>query len=234
MPPLHEPELQDAPAVPWRAREGVIILIFSLLTGMFFSLLAAAMIKDKDLLRLVVTIVIEASLAAWVLLWLRMRYGLGARALGLRVSVQDVGIGFFGGLVGLGVTSAVSQIVDEIYRAVTDNKLKAPEQLPKSLPGGRVALAILAVAIVAPIAEEFFFRGFLYQALRRWRGPGQAAVLSALFFAIAHGAPVLIIAIFPLGIVLAYLFERQGSSVTATIAAHAIFNSIGLAFLLRN
>ena len=233
VPPLPTPQLQEAPAVPWRALEGIPILIFSLLTGIFFTMLAAVTIEDRDTLQLVATIIIEASLAGWVVLWLRLRHGVGARALGLRFSAEDVWTGLIGGLVGFAVAGAAGSILESIYRAITDKALEAPEQLPKSLPGGRVALAILAVTVVAPIAEEFFFRGFLYQALRKWKGVTGAMLLSAFFFSLAHGHPVLILAIFPLGIVLAYLYERRGSSLTAAIAAHALFNSIGVIFLLR-
>ena len=109
--------------------------------------------------------------------------------------------------------------------------MKEPEQLPSSLSGSRILLAFIAVVIVAPLAEELFFRGFLYQALRKWRGVAQATVLSALLFAVAHGHPLLIAGIFPLGIILAYVFEKR-NSLTATIATHAFFNGISLILIV--
>jgi uncharacterized protein len=226
--PQYAPEVQQ---VPWRAREGLLILLFSILTGLFFSALAASIIDDSDTLQLVVTILIEASLGMWVLLWVRLRHQVGLAALGLKLRIEDVGAGFLAALLGLGASAAVSNLVISFYRAVSNREVKEPEQLPSALSGGRIALAFLAVVVVAPLAEELFFRGFLYQALRKWRGVGQAVVLSALLFAVAHGHPILIAGIFPLGIILAYTFEKRGS-LTATIAAHAFFNGISLILIL--
>lgn len=231
VPPIPQPELEDAPAVPWRAREGLLIVLFSLLTGFFFSILAAATIEDRDTLQLVATILIEASLAAWVLIWVKLRHGAGLVSLGWRFRAEDIGTGFLAALLGLGASAAVSQVVISIYERLASKQLEQPEQLPESLSGGRVALAALAVVIVAPIAEELFFRGFLYQALRKWRGVPGAMVLSAFLFALAHGHPILILGIFPLGIILAYLFQRR-NSIAATIAAHAFFNGISLILIL--
>ena len=49
----------------------------------------------------------------------------------------------------------------------------------------RLALIVLAVA-VAPIAEEFFFRGMLHNALRRRIHPILAAVVSGTVFGLIH------------------------------------------------
>lgn len=232
VPPLPTP--QQAPEdtqVPWRAREGFLILILSLLSGAFFSALAASRIEDRDTLTLVVTIIIEANLGAWVLLWVRLRHRVGLKALGWNFRLEDVGSGFLAALLGLGATAAASNLAISLWRAVSNSDVEQPEQLPNSLTGGRVALAVIAVVIVAPIAEELFFRGFLYQALRKWRGVPQGVLLSGLIFAVAHGHPLLIIGIFPLAIILAYLFQRR-NSLAAVIAAHAFFNGISLIILL--
>ena len=42
------------------------------------------------------------------------------------------------------------------------------------------------VAVVAPIAEEFFFRGFFFGALRNWRGLWPAAIITGLVFGAIH------------------------------------------------
>jgi uncharacterized protein len=232
VPPLPTPQqTPEDTQVPWRAREGILILILSLLSGFFFSALAASAIEDRDTLQLVVTIIIEANLGMWVVLWVRLRHRVGPRALGWNFKLEDVGSGFLAALLGLGASAAASNLVISLYRAVSNNKVEQPEQLPTSLTGSRVALAVIAVVIVAPIAEELFFRGFLYQALRKWRGVPQATVLSGFLFALAHGHPLLILGIFPLGIILAFLFQRR-NSLAATIAAHAFFNGISLIILL--
>jgi len=59
----------------------------------------------------------------------------------------------------------------------------------------------------------------------------QAMVLSALFFGVAHLSPVIIPAIFALGLVLAYTFQKRGS-LAATITAHMTYNLVGFLYLV--
>ena len=49
----------------------------------------------------------------------------------------------------------------------------------------RIMIIVLAVAL-APIAEEFIFRFFLYGVLKRYFGRGVGLVVNALLFAAVH------------------------------------------------
>ena len=53
---------------------------------------------------------------------------------------------------------------------------------------GSVGLAAIAVlvTVVAPVAEEFLFRGYVFSALRNWRGILPAAVVTGLLFGAVH------------------------------------------------
>ena len=89
---------------------------------------------------------------------------------------------------------------------------------------------VLLIALVAPIAEEIFFRGMLFGGLRRRMSTIPAAGLSALVFGGLH-ATTGISAVPPLivfGFVLALLYEKTGSVVPG-ILAHALNNSLALA-----
>jgi membrane protease YdiL (CAAX protease family) len=90
-----------------------------------------------------------------------------------------------------------------------------------------VVLAI-ALVVVAPVAEEIFFRGIVYNAWLREFGVWRAVVGSAALFALIHGSIFVIPAIFGLGIALALLYRRTGS-LPASMAMHATFNGITLA-----
>lgn len=98
-------------------------------------------------------------------------------------------------------------------------------------PLAAVALA-LAVIVVAPVTEEFFFRGFFYRALRTrlgvpWAAAIDGAVFAALHFESFSSLPVLpVIAVF--GVVACLLYERTGS-LFAVIAVHALFNTVATA-----
>jgi membrane protease YdiL (CAAX protease family) len=83
------------------------------------------------------------------------------------------------------------------------------------------------VCVVAPIAEELFFRGFLFGALRK-HGLWLAALVSGITFGLVHvsSSPIgFIVPLAALGVILALLYERTGS-LYPPIALHALNNSI--------
>lgn len=91
-----------------------------------------------------------------------------------------------------------------------------------------LVLLMLLIAVVAPIAEELFFRGMLYPLLRRrWSAP-MAIVLNGLLFALIHVIPVILPGLFFVGLVLAWVRERSGS-LWPCILLHALQNGIVLA-----
>ena len=92
----------------------------------------------------------------------------------------------------------------------------------------------LFVCAVAPMAEEFFFRGFLFGILRRiggdQAGPWIAAVIVGLLFGLAHydsAQPEFLIPLGFLGFVLCIVRWRTGS-LYPCMALHAINNCIAL------
>jgi membrane protease YdiL (CAAX protease family) len=95
-------------------------------------------------------------------------------------------------------------------------------------------LAVLAIVILAPIAEELFFRGVVYNAWLREGGRRYALVGSAALFAVIHLSLVAIVPIFLLGLALAWIYRRT-ANLLAPIAMHATVNgiSVALALLVR-
>jgi membrane protease YdiL (CAAX protease family) len=90
-----------------------------------------------------------------------------------------------------------------------------------------VAVAFL-VAVVAPIAEEFFFRGFFFTALRSWKGLWPAAILTGLVFGGIHVGSAEAAFLLPLGFFgfcLCLLYHRTGS-LYPCIALHCVNNSL--------
>ena len=88
-------------------------------------------------------------------------------------------------------------------------------------------LALGFVAILPAIAEELIFRGVIARALAP-RSLAGAIVLSSLAFAAYHVLPIQMIAVFPLGLMLALLALRAGS-VAPAMLAHALNNACVIA-----
>ncbi len=94
-----------------------------------------------------------------------------------------------------------------------------------------VGLLVLSVVIMAPLAEEWFYRGMLLSALARRMGPVAAAVASSVVFAVIHLEPILFPGLFVFALVLAWLTIRTGR-VGVAIVAHLAFNATTVVQLL--
>jgi membrane protease YdiL (CAAX protease family) len=109
------------------------------------------------------------------------------------------------------------------------------DDLPQELGADEsTSLAVVTgifVIAVAPVVEEFFFRGFLYQAFRNRIGVWAAAGASGLIFGAIHFKPEFLVPLAGLGILLAWLFEKTGS-LWPCIAVHAVNNTLAFAVLL--
>jgi membrane protease YdiL (CAAX protease family) len=126
----------------------------------------------------------------------------------------------------------VSAILEPIFRAATGRDVSPAEQIGTGIEGWGAVAFVVAVVVVAPIAEEFFYRGLFFRALRDRFGLWVGAVGSGLLFAISHTgagdlAQILLlqIAIGVFGVALAAIYEWRGS-LAASIAAHAAFNLV--------
>lgn len=90
---------------------------------------------------------------------------------------------------------------------------------------------IISAVIIAPIAEEVIFRGYIYPVVKRYSEHWFAALFSGLLFGVVHfnmmGLPLLVV----IGVVLVILYEKTGS-LWVTIGCHAAFNATNIGFML--
>lgn len=96
-----------------------------------------------------------------------------------------------------------------------------------------VLLAFFSLIIVAPVAEEIIFRGYLLGKLRKHAPTWVAVILTAGLFAVAHGQFNVGLDTFALGIVLCLLRVYSGS-LWASILLHMLKNGIAFYFLFVN
>lgn len=128
-----------------------------------------------------------------------------------------------------------------IIIAVAINMLKyVPEKQPvvelflKEKDATFLAYTSLFAAIVGPVIEELFFRGFMYGALKKYVGVFWSMLLTAAIFAALHTHIVGFFPIMALGILLAYLYEKTGTLVSS-ITVHITHNlcMVFLVFLVK-
>ncbi len=97
---------------------------------------------------------------------------------------------------------------------------RAKEKLLEQLGSNEGALLLVPSAaltcVVAPICEELLFRGYIFTALRNWRGTLPAALITGLLFGGVHAgsAPVLdLVPLAALGFGLCLLYRCTGFAV---------------------
>jgi len=93
----------------------------------------------------------------------------------------------------------------------------------------RIMIIVFAIAI-APVIEEFLFRFFLYNVIKRYLGRLVGVTFSALLFAAAHAHFPSFVPLFVLGSCFAIAYEWSGSILVA-MTMHSLFNSLTLTAL---
>lgn len=109
-----------------------------------------------------------------------------------------------------------------------------PQAVENVIGAANPVIVIVAVVVVAPIAEEVFFRGVAFGAWAREYGPRRALVMSAVLFAVIHASLSALVPIFVLGLALAAIYWRT-RNLASSITLHATFNAISvlIALLVR-
>jgi len=99
--------------------------------------------------------------------------------------------------------------------------------------GYEYVLAFVSLVIIAPIAEETLFRGYLFGKLRKLVPVWVAILITSALFGFIHGAWNLGIDTFALSIVLCLLRLKTGS-IWASVLLHMLKNGIAFYLLFIN
>lgn len=214
--------LIDSAALVDLASQGLSIT--ELIAG-FFDLLESEGLLMQWLIIVFVGMVVSEGAMVFGSWWFSaFKYKCGWRALGFRRFKIKRGLIFAAVVVLAGLL--ISFLYDML---VTSDESVTLEFTETGL--GWAIIALLAV-VVAPVAEETFFRGFLFSGLGNRYGYGWGAVFSALIFSLAHVLqPGAFLPIFLLGLLLAWLYMKTGS-IWACIFTHFAYNSIALIFMI--
>jgi len=90
--------------------------------------------------------------------------------------------------------------------------------------------AIFAI-VIAPVAEEFIFRGMLYPFIKRAGSPRLALFGVSALFALIHFDLGTLLPLFVLALALTWLYEKT-DNLLAPMLAHSLFNAANLVLLL--
>lgn len=234
------PRLDDEP--PWGPWAAPAAVGGGLILGLFGSVLVgvAASAAGSSLSHPTAAVSLSADLVfdvGFVVAALYLAAGAG------RLRAADFGFRRVRLLLALKVLALAAiayYVLTAVYASLVH--LHGSDKLPSELGGSRSSLALAAAAVfvcvIAPIAEELFFRGFIFGALRRWRitvdgrqlGPWLAAVVTGIFFGLVHAGSASSQYLIPLGFLgfVLCLVRWRTRSLYPCMALHSINNSLAL------
>jgi membrane protease YdiL (CAAX protease family) len=94
----------------------------------------------------------------------------------------------------------------------------------------RIYMGFFAV-VIAPLAEEFVFRGLLFSTAKKFGWPKCGAVGVSLLFALIHDNAPIFLPLFVFALALTWLYEKS-EGLAAPVFAHALFNAANLVLLV--
>jgi len=238
--PSEEPSRRSADEVSWPLWTAPAAVLAGLVVGVLGSVVvagigaAAGTDHTTPAISLISDVVFDAGFVVTALYFASMGRRPNPWEFGYRRVAPVIGIGAF-------LLAAIGYyIVTAVYQSIVN--LHGTDKLPQDLGIGTSTAALIGAAIfvcvIAPIAEEFFFRGFIFGALRRWHvtiagrdiGTWVAAVITGILFGLAHtgsAASEYLIPLGFLGFVLCLVRWKTGS-LYPCMALHSVNNSLAL------
>lgn len=212
----------------------VISLGFSLVYGLYMGVKMVSMgitdaaaqeayladfISSSDLVMIITAIATAATLVIGAL-WYRGHKP--ERDFSLKEAVNPKLLAAMACL-GLSLQLLISMCLNMVYPILPQNLTDQYSELMESLLGGNVFLSLLATVILAPLAEEFLFRGITLKKAQKIMPFMAANVLQALLFGIYHLNWIQGVYAFVLGLILGFTAEYF-HSIWASILLHAFVN----------
>jgi membrane protease YdiL (CAAX protease family) len=214
----------------------LVLVVASVANVPFGEDATALVLGDGELTLIGATIILVSTQTALLLIsWLfvyRPRALAGLPSFPGREPLKAAALGVAWGVAAWVVSTVLIGIVAVVLQQL--GMEPEPQAAERAIEMLNPVLVVLAIVVFAPIAEEVFFRGVVFNAWLREGGRRFAFIGSALLFAVIHVSLLSLIPIFALGLMLAWIYDRTGTLV-APIAMHATVNgiSVALAFLVR-
>ena len=241
-PPAHLPEgtARGADLPPWPAWTaagaiaagfglGIVVTIF---VGVGAKASGSSLTHPTAAVSLVGDFLFDGAFVVAALYFAQLHGRIRAADFGFRAVRWSTAVG---GVIAAGVGYYV---VTAIYASLLN--LHGNEKLPIPVNNSRGALigTTVFVCVVAPIAEEFFFRGFIFGALRQMRveiagrqvGVWVAAIITGILFGLAHTGSASSRYLIPLGFLgfVLCLLRWRTASLYPCMALHSINNSLAM------
>ncbi len=222
--------------VPWGLAAVLrVFLVLFFLEALILSIeMVASLVVDmrtlnRDLLLMINSLLRNVIVAAVIVVLVARHYRTPLERIGLttRDWVRNVRTGLIGYAAVVPPLLAVLFVMAVIAQSLSYEPPPQPVvemYIRESAPKALIFFTVF-VAVLGPVMEELFFRGFAYKAIRTRFGVSIAMTATAFLFALLHMSVLAFVPIFFLGLFLSYLYEKTGSLVPC-MAAHMTHNLI--------
>lgn len=219
-------------SIPWKLRDVVLAILVAAggiltLNGIALALNIAmnGALRENNAALAIFLIPQAAVMLGAVWLFSVSRYRVGWNKLGLQSFPVAMGCALS---VALLIASYVLRAAYVMIASALGFHFSIQQILTRlDTSGPGFFLTLVVGAVIAPIAEEIFFRGFVYAGLRKRLGVAAAVLVASIFFALLHLSIELFIPILALGIFLTLLYELTGSLFPG-IFLHMANNAVAL------
>jgi membrane protease YdiL (CAAX protease family) len=223
---------------PWRT-EAVMFFILMQFTCFFVGALAFALLhkfgvngfKKEDDFGSIVVAACAFQGATWILIPLffrfhniRLKEGLGFDKKWVRSLLLAFGVMIVISPIAYLLEAGSAVLMKKIGWSPQEETAVTAVTNASTLPT-EIFLAFFAI-ILAPVAEEFIFRGVLFPFVKQLGFPKTAWIGVSLLFALIHGNVAAFIPLFVLALTFTWLYETT-DCLLAPIFAHALFNAAG-------
>jgi CAAX protease family protein len=214
---------------PWTAFAAFVAglggaLVGGLIIGIVAAVLGASLDDPPPSVTIASTVVQDIAFILAAVFFARLAGRVAPWQFGLRPTRPGPAIG----LIALGYVAFIATSAAWVALLGIHDKDELPKELGVDTSHLALAATAVLVCVIAPVAEEFIFRGYIFPALRNWKGLWPAVVIDGLVFGAIHvsGTPVgylLPLALF--GMVLCLIYVRT-RSLYPCMVLHALNNSI--------
>jgi uncharacterized protein len=230
--------------IRWNWIDGLISIVFlvAVLTGIYFGTSKLiSVLNNKQLLNLNISNIDNLTFSIFYGVQVLLMLGVvwffaiywrrsGFRDLGFRYySIARTIWYTFLSLILIFLVSFVYVIILQKVFGIEAPGSKIDELVRSGNVSGNILIVVTAV--IAPLCEEVYFRGFLYPAFRKNFGVVIGIFLSSIVFAAAHLDLFSFFPIMVIGWILAFMYEKT-KSIFTVIFLHSIYNLTLIMILL--
>lgn len=211
--------------VPWQLKDVTLAILLWFIGTVTIGIIVLGLTDPTQSLAIIITLVTNSFILIFLSLRLGpLRYRSTIRTLGLIRPTKLLPSLLLWPIAALLANSCFLALYISLLSVLN---IAPPDPVPFNTNLSIMSLAIIGlfVIVIGPLAEELFFRGFIFPAITKRFGLFFGAVGNALVFSLFHIDPVLYLPTFVAGLILTFLYTKT-HSLTSSFIAHGTQNCI--------